>query len=132
MADYRDNPFRQGTVAGRATQTDIDQGLRAEVFRYEKDLSKAMLTEGKHERGAATSAVRDRILSDLTRGVAEEEVKNTTKNIKEFFGDLKKHCERVAILSVGQIVACGRHAPARHLSAGSRRQLKSVCVGRWV
>ena len=28
MADYRDNPFRQGTVAGRATQADIDQGLR--------------------------------------------------------------------------------------------------------
>lgn len=77
----------------------IDQGLRAEVFRYEKDLSKAMLTEGKHERGAATSAVRDRIIEDLTRGVAEEELKNTTKNIKEFFGDLKKHCERAAILS---------------------------------
>ncbi|WP_419191207.1 polyribonucleotide nucleotidyltransferase [Saltatorellus ferox] len=77
----------------------IDQGLRAEVFRYEKDLSKAMLTDGKHERGAAVSSVRDRVIEDLTRGVAEEELKNTTKNIKEFFGDLKKHCERAAILS---------------------------------
>lgn len=77
----------------------IDEDLKAEVFGYENDLADAMRTEGKHERGAACSAVRARVLEDLLRGVSEDDVKDKTKGIKEFFGDLKKHCERSAILS---------------------------------
>ncbi|MEM8710876.1 MAG: polyribonucleotide nucleotidyltransferase [Planctomycetota bacterium] len=90
---------RAGKPEIEFTAPGIDQDLRADVFRYEDDLAEAMRTEGKHERGAACSVVRDRVLEDLTRDVAEEDMKAVTKSIKEFFGDLKKHCERSAILS---------------------------------
>ncbi len=53
MADYRDNPFRQGTVAGRATQTDIDQGLRAYMLRVYNYMALALGVTGVAALGTA-------------------------------------------------------------------------------
>lgn len=78
---------------------EVDQELRAKVFQYQDDLAAAMQIEGKHERGAAASAVRAKILEELTAGASEEELPGLTKGIKDFFGDLKKKVERAAILS---------------------------------
>lgn len=89
---------RAGKPQQEFTAPGIDDALKAEVFSYENDLADAMRTEGKHERGAACNAVRARVLEDLLRGVDEDDLKAKTKEIKEFFGSLKKHCERSAIL----------------------------------
>ncbi|MEM1447743.1 MAG: polyribonucleotide nucleotidyltransferase [Planctomycetota bacterium] len=78
---------------------EVDQDLRAKVFRFEDDLTEAMRTPGKHERGAAASAVKDRVVADLTAGLEGDDLKSRTKAVKEFFGDLKKKCERTMILS---------------------------------
>lgn len=78
---------------------EVDQDLRAQVFRYEDDLADAMRTEGKHERGAAVDVVKKRAVADLTEGVEGDALSTRTKAVKEFFGELKKKCERKTILS---------------------------------
>jgi len=90
---------RAGKPAMDFTPPAIDQDLRARVFRYEADLMDAMKTDGKHERGAAMDEVKKRAVADLTAGVEGDELKALTKEVKGFFGDLKKACERKTILS---------------------------------
>ncbi len=77
----------------------IDEDLKARVFEFEGDLADAMKTDGKHERGAAMSDVKKKAVTALTSGLEGEDLKAQTKAVKDFFGDLKKHCERSAILS---------------------------------
>ncbi len=56
MADYRDNPFRQGTVAGRATQAEIDQGLRSYMLRVYNYMALALGVTGVAALATATYA----------------------------------------------------------------------------
>ena len=58
-----------------------------------------MKTDGKHERGAAMSEVKKKAVAALTSGLEGDDLKAQTKAVKDFFGDLKKHCERSAIIS---------------------------------
>jgi len=81
------------------TAPDVDEALKARVFEFEGDLAAAMKTDGKHERGAAMSEVKKKAVEALTAGMEGDELKTQTKAVKDFFGDLKKHCERSAILS---------------------------------
>ncbi len=77
----------------------IDEDLKSRVFEFEGDLADAMKTDGKHERGAAMSEVKKKAVAALTSGLEGDDLKAQTKAVKDFFGDLKKHCERSAILS---------------------------------
>ncbi|MEM9799677.1 MAG: polyribonucleotide nucleotidyltransferase, partial [Planctomycetota bacterium] len=90
---------RAGKPVMEFTAPSVDQELRARVFEFEGDLTEAMRTPGKHERGAAASAVRDKVVAELTAGVSEDDLPARTKAVKDFFGDLKKKCERSMILS---------------------------------
>lgn len=81
------------------TAPSIDEDLKSRVFEFEGDLADAMKTDGKHERGAAMSEVKKKAVAALTSGLEGDDLKAQTKAVKDFFGDLKKHCERSAILS---------------------------------
>ncbi|MCP4836755.1 MAG: polyribonucleotide nucleotidyltransferase, partial [Phycisphaera sp.] len=81
------------------TAPGVDEDLKARVFAYEGDLAAAMKTDGKHERGAAMNDVKKAAVAALTSGYDGDDLKGYTKTVKEFFGDLKKHCERSAIIS---------------------------------
>ena len=81
------------------TAPGVDEDLKARVFDYEGDLAAAMKTDGKHERGAAMNDVKKAAVAALTSGYDGDDLKGYTKTVKEFFGDLKKHCERSAIIS---------------------------------
>ena len=81
------------------TAPSIDEDLKARVFEFEGDLADAMKTDGKHERGAAMNEVKKKAVAALTSGLEGDDLKAQTKTVKDFFGDLKKHCERSAILS---------------------------------
>ena len=81
------------------TAPSIDEDLKSRVFEFEGDLADAMKTDGKHERGAAMSEVKKKAVEALTSGLEGDDLKAQTKAVKDFFGDLKKHCERSAILS---------------------------------
>jgi polyribonucleotide nucleotidyltransferase len=81
------------------TAPSIDEDLKSRVFEFEGDLADAMKTDGKHERGAAMSEVKKKAVAALTSGLEGDHLKAQTKAVKDFFGDLKKHCERSAILS---------------------------------
>ena len=135
---------RAGKPQQEFTAPGIDDALKAEVFSFEDDLADAMRTEGKHERGAACGAVRARVLDELLRGVDDADMKAKTKEIKEFFGDLKKHCERSAILSgrrvdgrawddIRQITIAPNFNPRQHGSVlftrGETQALVSATLG---
>jgi len=81
------------------TAPSVDEDLKARVFDYEGDLAAAMKTDGKHERGAAMNDVKKKAVAAVTSGYDGDDIKGYTKTAKEFFGDLKKHCERSAIIS---------------------------------
>jgi polyribonucleotide nucleotidyltransferase len=81
------------------TAPSIDEDLKSRVFEFEGDLADAMKTDGKHERGAAMSEVKKKAVAALTSGLEGDDLKAQTKAVKDFFGDLKKHCERSAIIS---------------------------------
>ncbi|MBL6755648.1 MAG: polyribonucleotide nucleotidyltransferase [Planctomycetes bacterium] len=81
------------------TAPSIDEDLKSRVFEFEGDLADAMKTDGKHERGAAMSEVKKKAVEALTSGLEGDDLRAQTKAVKDFFGDLKKHCERSAILS---------------------------------
>ena len=68
MADYRDNPFRQGTVAGRATQTDIDQGLRSYMLRVYNYMALALGVTGVAALGTANLAMGNPDIAQLLYG----------------------------------------------------------------
>ena len=65
MADYRDNPFRQGTVAGRATQADIDQGLRSYMMRVYNYMALALGVTGVAALGTATMAMNNPAVAQM-------------------------------------------------------------------
>ncbi len=81
------------------TAPSVDEDLKARVFDYEGDLAAAMKTDGKHERGSAMNNVKKAAVAALTSDYDGDDLKGHTKTVKEFFGDLKKHCERSAIIS---------------------------------
>ena len=80
------------------TPPEIDTDLRDRVFEWKPKLMRALRTDGKHERDAACDEVRADCLEKLTEGVAEDELAARTNAVKEFFGKLRKKCERACIL----------------------------------
>lgn len=68
MADYRDNPFRKGTVAGSATQADIDQGLRSYMLRVYNYMALALGVTGVAALGTATYAANNPAFMQLMYG----------------------------------------------------------------
>ena len=70
MADYRDNPFRQGTVAGSATQADIDQGLRSYMLRVYNYMALALGVTGVAALGTANIAMNNPEIAQLLYGSA--------------------------------------------------------------
>jgi polyribonucleotide nucleotidyltransferase len=90
---------RAGKPAVEFIAPEVDEDLRAKVFGYQDELIAAMKTPGKHERGAASSDVKKKVVADMTDGYDGDDLKGYTKTVKEFFGDLKKKCERTMILS---------------------------------
>jgi len=59
MADYKDNPFRTGSVAGSAARAEIDQGLRAYMLRVYNYMALALAVTGIFALGTATVAVNN-------------------------------------------------------------------------
>jgi polyribonucleotide nucleotidyltransferase len=81
----------------------IDEELKARVFGYEDELAQATRTQGKHERGAACDAVKNKCVEELSAGVDEAQLKARVKDIKGFFSELKRKVERAAILSGSRV-----------------------------
>ena len=80
------------------TTPEVDTELRDKVFSYQDQLMAAIRIDGKHERDAAASGVKDKVLADLTAGLSDDELGARTSAVKGFFGDLKKKTERACIL----------------------------------
>ncbi len=81
------------------TRPEVDTELRDKVFGYHDAVTEVIYTEGKLERGDALKAVRAKVIEELTAGVAEDEVGQLTKDIKNFYHDLEGAVERECILS---------------------------------
>jgi FtsH-binding integral membrane protein len=65
MADYRENPFRSGTVAGQQAGADIDQGLRSYMLRVYNYMALALAVTGVFALGTATLAVNNPAVAQL-------------------------------------------------------------------
>jgi len=87
-----------GTPDQEFVAPEVNDALRDKVFRHEGALMEAIRTEGKHERDAACDGVRATCIEELTRDCPEQALKELTKEIKEFFGELRKKIERACIL----------------------------------
>jgi len=70
MADYKDNPFRQGSVAGSAAQAEIDQGLRSFMLRVYNYMALALGVTGVAALGTATVAMNNPEVAQLLYGSA--------------------------------------------------------------
>ncbi len=70
MADYKDNPFRQGSVAGSAAQADIDQGLRSFMLRVYNYMALALGVTGVAALGTANIAMNNPEIAQLLYGSA--------------------------------------------------------------
>jgi FtsH-binding integral membrane protein len=68
MADYRENPFRTGTVAGQHVGADIDQGLRAYMLRVYNYMALALAVTGIFALGTATVAMNNPAVAQLLYG----------------------------------------------------------------
>jgi len=70
MADYRDNPFRSGQVAGHTMDADIDQGLRSYMLRVYNYMALALAVTGIAALGTATIAQGNPAVAQLLYGSA--------------------------------------------------------------
>ena len=78
----------------------VDEDLKARVFEWESRISEALDTEGKHERSAAVSAVKDACVESFTASVDDDGERSAlARQVKDFLGDVSKHAERAKILS---------------------------------
>jgi len=77
----------------------VNTELRDRVFGY-KDAVKAVIrTAGKHERDAVVGEVRAKAIEELTAGVEDaDQLAGLTKEVKEFFYQLKGAVERECVL----------------------------------
>ncbi|MEZ6019860.1 MAG: polyribonucleotide nucleotidyltransferase [Planctomycetota bacterium] len=85
-----------------------DAQLVAGVDAFEKDLSAALDTEGKHERSAACKAVETACIEKMCAGLEDDAAKARKKVVKGIFHDMQRRVEREQILS-------GRRADGRKL-----------------
>ncbi|WP_075997503.1 Bax inhibitor-1/YccA family protein [Salaquimonas pukyongi] len=65
MADYRDNPLRNGSVTGQTAGAEIDQGLRAYMLRVYNYMALALAVTGIAALGTFNLAVSDGQLTAL-------------------------------------------------------------------
>ncbi len=68
MADYRNNPYRTGTIAGQRTGADIDQGLRSYMLRVYNYMALALAVTGIFALGTATLAVNNPAFAQVLYG----------------------------------------------------------------
>jgi len=72
--------------------------LKEKVFAWFDKVNAVNMTPGKHARTAAIREVRDECIAALTEGVAEDELKDLTKEIKTYWEKLTKEVIRRQIL----------------------------------
>ena len=122
-----------------------DEESEAAAANYHDAVKAVIRTQGKHERGAATKAVRDNAIAELTSGMADGDEKDAKKKgLKGAFYSMLSKIERECILEgertdgrksdeIRQITIVPNFIPRQHGSVlftrGETQALVSVTLG---
>jgi len=75
-----------------------DEALTKAVEAFRPALQAVITTPGKHVRSAAMKVVKDECVAKLTKGLADKELKDRTKAVKNAFGDMSSNIQRTMTL----------------------------------
>ncbi|MEM7310198.1 MAG: polyribonucleotide nucleotidyltransferase [Planctomycetota bacterium] len=76
-----------------------DTELEERVAKWHDEVKEALNTAGKHSRSDKVSAIKERVVAELTAGVADDQLGKATKAVKGAFSSLTGQVERECILA---------------------------------